>query len=69
MSPDPPRVTNEVIVEALRIRGSVALADTAQVTTADIEANLHLVEDSVADDIVRRQVVQVALAFAYPQAR
>jgi hypothetical protein len=68
MSPDPPRVTNEVIVEALRIRGSVVLADAAQVTATDIEANLQLVADSVADDIVRRQIVQVALAFAFPQA-
>jgi hypothetical protein len=69
MSPDPPRVTNEVIMEALRIRSSVALSNPAHVTAEDIAANLVLVGGAVGDETVRRQVVQVALAFAFPQAQ
>jgi hypothetical protein len=56
-------------MEALRIRGEVTLRDAAIVTEDDVADNLRLVDVGVGDDCIRRQVLLVAIAFAFPQAK
>ena len=67
--PEPPPLTNDVIMEALRIKSAVKLAETSLITEQDVAANIALVGDGISNDVVRRQVVLVALAFVYPQAK
>ncbi|MBN2083114.1 hypothetical protein JW859_13025 [bacterium] len=68
MVPDPPIVSNEVVMEALRIKDQVKIADDSIVTEDDIAANLELV-GNVGDNIIKRQTVLVAIAFSYPNAK
>jgi len=68
MASNLPNISNEVVMEALRIKGEVILSDANLVTEDDITKNLELVDGTIDGDIVRRQTVLVALAFAYPKA-
>lgn len=65
----PPNVSNEVIMEALRIKSDVVIADTSLVSVADIARLLPLVDGGIDNEVVRRQVVLIAIAFMYPDAK
>jgi len=68
MVPDPPIVSNEVVMEALRIKDEVKIADDSIVTEEDIAANIGLVAN-VGDETIKRQTVLVAIAFNHPNAK
>ena len=60
-----PNVSNEVVMEAMRIKDDVKLASPDEITEADIQINLALANKGLSE-IEQLQAVLIAFAFSHP---
>lgn len=63
-----PNVSNEVVMEGMRLKDEVKLASPNEITEADIQSNLELTDSSLSE-IERLQSVRIAFAFAFPNLK
>ena len=60
-----PNVSNEVVMEAMRLKDEVKLASPDEITDADIQTNLELADKDLSA-IEQLQAVRIAFAFSNP---
>lgn len=63
-----PNVSNEVVMEGMRLKDAVKLASPDEITEADIQTNLALVDQGLSG-IEQLQAVRIAFAFAFPHLK